>query len=203
MSAGRHRPARLRPARLHPADSAPPPMPSSLAPSVDRSGRNSRRRSSPSAPPSCRCASTSRSFANIRPGLLYRELTDASPLKTERIPDGIDIVCIRELTGGIYFGQPKSTTTLPDGDVQAVDTMVYRKSEIERITARSAITAARAGRRSSAPWTRPMCSKPPSSGARPSPTTSRSTRPTSRSATCMSTTPPCSSRATPTSSTCS
>ena len=72
-------------------------------------------------------------FANIRPGLLYRELTDASPLKTERIPEGIDIVCIRELTGGVYFGQPKTTTTLPDGDVQAVDTMVYRRSEIERI----------------------------------------------------------------------
>ncbi len=82
-------------------------------------------------------------FANIRPGLLYRELADASPLKSERIPDGIDIVCIRELTGGLYFGQPKTTTTLPDGDVQAVDTMVYRRSEIERIAA-TAITAARA-----------------------------------------------------------
>ena len=81
-------------------------------------------------------------FANIRPGLLYPELTDASPLKTTRIPDGIDIVCIRELTGGVYFGQPKQTTTLPDGDIQAVDTMVYRKSEIERITD-TAITAAR------------------------------------------------------------
>ncbi len=80
-------------------------------------------------------------FANIRPGLLYRELTDASPLKTERIPDGIDIVCIRELTGGVYFGQPKTTTTLPDGDIQAVDTMVYRKSEIERITATAIATA--------------------------------------------------------------
>jgi len=82
-------------------------------------------------------------FANIRPGLLYRELTDASPLKTSRIPDGIDIVCIRELTGGVYFGQPKTTTTLPDGDVQAIDTMVYRRSEIERITA-TAIATARA-----------------------------------------------------------
>ena len=85
-------------------------------------------------------------YANIRPGLLYRELTDASPLKGERIPDGIDIVCIRELTGGIYFGQPKATTTLPDGDVQAVDTMVYRRSEIERITA-TAIATARARKR--------------------------------------------------------
>ena len=82
-------------------------------------------------------------FANIRPGLLYCELTDASPLKSERIPNGIDIVCIRELTGGLYFGKPKETTTLPDGDIQAVDTMVYRKTEIERILA-TAITTARA-----------------------------------------------------------
>src|SRR5690625_3942040 len=73
-------------------------------------------------------------FANIRPGLLYPQLLDASPLKTERIPDGIDIVCIRELTGGLYFGLPKETVTLDDGDIQAVDTMIYRKSEIERIT---------------------------------------------------------------------
>src|ERR1035437_10181953 len=85
-------------------------------------------------------------FANIRPGLLYPELAAASPLKSERIPDGIDIVCIRELTGGVYFGKPKETTTLPDGDIQAVDTMVYRRSEIERITA-TAITAARARQR--------------------------------------------------------
>ncbi|HTB62539.1 MAG TPA: 3-isopropylmalate dehydrogenase, partial [Opitutales bacterium] len=85
-------------------------------------------------------------FANIRPGLLYPQLVDASPLKRERIPNGIDIVCIRELTGGLYFGKPKETTTLPDGDVQAVDTMVYRRSEIERITA-TAIAAARARRK--------------------------------------------------------
>ncbi|HEY9156224.1 MAG TPA: 3-isopropylmalate dehydrogenase [Opitutaceae bacterium] len=85
-------------------------------------------------------------FANIRPGLLYKELADASPIKSERIPNGIDVVCIRELTGGVYFGQPKTTTTLPDGDIQSVDTMVYRKSEIERITA-TAITAARARRK--------------------------------------------------------
>ncbi|MEM7671837.1 MAG: 3-isopropylmalate dehydrogenase [Verrucomicrobiota bacterium] len=80
-------------------------------------------------------------FANIRPGLLFPELVDASPLKTERIPEGIDIVCIRELTGGIYFGQPKTTETLEDGEIQAIDTMVYKQSEIERI-ARVAITAA-------------------------------------------------------------
>lgn len=71
-------------------------------------------------------------FANLRPGLLFKELTDASPLKTERIPEGIDIVCVRELTGGIYFG-PKDTRELDDGDIEASDTMVYKRSEIERI----------------------------------------------------------------------
>ena len=55
-------------------------------------------------------------YANVRPGLLYPQLTAASPLKEARIPNGIDIVCIRELTGGIYFGQPKSTTTLENGE---------------------------------------------------------------------------------------
>ncbi|MFP4673175.1 MAG: 3-isopropylmalate dehydrogenase [Opitutales bacterium] len=81
-------------------------------------------------------------YANIRPGLLYPDLTEASPLKHERIPDGIDIVCIRELTGGIYFGRPKSTTVLENGESEAIDTMVYRTSEIERI-ARVAMDAAR------------------------------------------------------------
>lgn len=80
-------------------------------------------------------------FANIRPGLLYKELVDASPLKTERIPEGIDMVCIRELTGGIYFGQPKTTKELADGDIEAIDTMVYKKSEIERIAEVAAQTA--------------------------------------------------------------
>jgi len=82
-------------------------------------------------------------YANVRPGLLYSELTDASPLKQERIPNGIDIVCIRELTGGIYFGQPKMTTTLENGEEEAIDTMVYKTSEIERI-AKVAIDTARA-----------------------------------------------------------
>jgi 3-isopropylmalate dehydrogenase len=80
-------------------------------------------------------------FANLRPGLLYPDLVDASPLKKERIPEGIDLICIRELTGGIYFGQPKETRTLEDGDIEARDTMIYRKSEIERITAVAIETA--------------------------------------------------------------
>ena len=86
-------------------------------------------------------------YANVRPGLLYPELTDASPLKKERIPNGIDIVCIRELTGGIYFGQPKSTYTLENGEEQAIDTMVYKTSEIERISEVAIDTARARGNR--------------------------------------------------------
>ena len=80
-------------------------------------------------------------YANVRPGLLYSELSEASPLKTNLIPNGIDIVCIRELTGGIYFGQPKSTYE-ENGETVAIDTMVYKTSEIERI-AQVAIDAAK------------------------------------------------------------
>jgi len=86
-------------------------------------------------------------YANIRPGCLFPELAGLSPIKTETIPQGLDVVCIRELTGGIYFGQPKETTVLDDGDVQAVDTMVYRKSEIERIAEVARITAAARGKK--------------------------------------------------------
>jgi len=79
-------------------------------------------------------------FANLRPGVCLPSLTHASPVKNELIPDGFDVLCVRELTGGIYFGQPKSITEI-DGDSVAIDTMVYKKSEIERI-ARIAFTAA-------------------------------------------------------------
>ncbi len=79
-------------------------------------------------------------FANLRPGLLYPSLIPASPLKPEIIPDGIDILCVRELTGGIYFGD-RYTKVLGNNDIEAADTMIYRKSEIERI-ARVAISAA-------------------------------------------------------------
>ncbi len=78
-------------------------------------------------------------FANVRPGLLYAQLSDASPLKNERIPNGIDIVCIRELTGGIYFGEKK--TWVENGETAALDTMQYRVSEIERIAEVAARTA--------------------------------------------------------------
>ncbi len=86
-------------------------------------------------------------FANVRPGFLPPALMDASPIRPDRIPNGIDMVCIRELTGGLYFGQPKQTSALDDGDVEAVDTMVYRKSEILRIADVAIATARARGKR--------------------------------------------------------
>ncbi|MDR0454547.1 MAG: 3-isopropylmalate dehydrogenase [Deferribacteraceae bacterium] len=78
-------------------------------------------------------------YANIRPIKVYPSLADSCPLKNELIPEGIDIVFFRELTGGIYFGMPKSISE--DGR-SAVDTMQYSTYEIERI-ARKAFEAAR------------------------------------------------------------
>ena len=71
-------------------------------------------------------------FANLRPALCFDALKDASTLKPE-IVAGLDILIVRELTGGVYFGEPKETTTLPDGQKRAVDTQVYTTSEIDRI----------------------------------------------------------------------
>ena len=72
-------------------------------------------------------------FANLRPGVCHPALTSSSPVRPDLIEGGFDVLCVRELTGGLYFGQPKSRTTLEDGDIEVTDTMVYRKSEIERI----------------------------------------------------------------------
>jgi 3-isopropylmalate dehydrogenase len=71
-------------------------------------------------------------FANLRPALCFDALKDASSLKPE-IVSGLDILIVRELTGGVYFGEPKETTVLPDGQKRAVDTQVYTTSEIDRI----------------------------------------------------------------------
>src|SRR3984885_4218290 len=80
-------------------------------------------------------------FANLRPALCFDALKDASTLKPE-IVSGLDILIVRELTGGVYFGEPKETTTLPDGQKRAVDTQVYTTGEIARI-ARVAFELAR------------------------------------------------------------
>jgi len=71
-------------------------------------------------------------FANLRPGVCLPALTHASPVKNELIPNGFNVLCVRELTGGIYFGQPKGRE-IRDGEETAIDTMVYSRSEIERI----------------------------------------------------------------------
>jgi 3-isopropylmalate dehydrogenase len=73
-------------------------------------------------------------YANLRPAVCYPALVHASPLKPSLIPDGFDILVVRELTGGLYFGQPKETVDLPGGGRRAVDTMVYESREIERVT---------------------------------------------------------------------
>ncbi len=85
-------------------------------------------------------------FANLRPVKLPKILSHACPLAKERQGDGIDILVVRELTGGMYFGQPKKTEDLGGGNFRAIDTMVYTTPEIERI-ARTAFIAAMARRR--------------------------------------------------------
>ncbi|MBV9234268.1 MAG: 3-isopropylmalate dehydrogenase [Xanthobacteraceae bacterium] len=83
-------------------------------------------------------------FANIRPALCYPALADSSSLKRE-VVDGLDIVILRELTGGVYFGEPKTITDLGNGQKRAIDTQVYDTYEIERI-GRVAFELARARR---------------------------------------------------------
>ena len=72
-------------------------------------------------------------FANLRPVRLPKELSYACPLRPERQGDGLDILVVRELTGGMYFGQPKKTEQVSPGVMRAIDTMVYTTPEIERI----------------------------------------------------------------------
>ncbi len=71
-------------------------------------------------------------YANLRPAILYKELAEASSLKPEVI-GALDIMIVRELTGGIYFGQPRGIRTLEDGQREGFNTLVYKESEIERI----------------------------------------------------------------------
>src|SRR5436190_12481408 len=81
-------------------------------------------------------------FANIRPAICYPALAESSSLKRE-VVDGLDIIILRELTGGVYFGEPKTITDLGNGQKRAIDTQVYDTYEIERIS-RVAFELARA-----------------------------------------------------------
>src|SRR5499427_4387967 len=80
-------------------------------------------------------------FGNLRPAICYPALAESSSLKREAV-DGLDLVIVRELTGGVYFGEPKTITDLGNGQKRAVDTQVYDTYEIERI-ARVAFELAR------------------------------------------------------------
>jgi 3-isopropylmalate dehydrogenase len=79
-------------------------------------------------------------FSNLRPAILYPQLADASTLKPE-VVSGLNLMIVRELTGGIYFGQPRGIRLLDNGERQGYNTLIYRESEIERI-ARSAFEIA-------------------------------------------------------------
>ena len=72
-------------------------------------------------------------FANLRPALCFDALADASSLKRELVA-GLDIMIVRELTGDVYFGEPRGIETLPDGQRRGFDTQVYTTSEIERVS---------------------------------------------------------------------
>ncbi|MBV9557455.1 MAG: 3-isopropylmalate dehydrogenase, partial [Pseudolabrys sp.] len=71
-------------------------------------------------------------YANLRPAVTYPALADASSLKRELV-EGLDIMILRELTGGVYFGEPKTITDLGNGQKRAIDTQIYDTYEIERI----------------------------------------------------------------------
>ncbi|MGH6881780.1 3-isopropylmalate dehydrogenase [Hypericibacter sp.] len=80
-------------------------------------------------------------FANLRPAIVFGPLADASSLKRELV-EGLDIMILRELTGGVYFGQPRGIETLPDGTRRGINTQVYTTGEIVRV-ARVAFEMAR------------------------------------------------------------
>ncbi|WP_428633804.1 3-isopropylmalate dehydrogenase [Sedimenticola sp.] len=71
-------------------------------------------------------------FANLRPAILYPQLADASTLRPE-VVSGLDIMIVRELTGGIYFGQPRGVRELENGEKEGFNTLIYRESEVDRI----------------------------------------------------------------------
>ena len=85
-------------------------------------------------------------FANLRPALLYPQLAGASSLRSEVVA-GLDIVIVRELTGGIYFGQPRGVRTNADGVREGFNTLVYSEPEVERIARVAFDIAMKRGRR--------------------------------------------------------
>jgi 3-isopropylmalate dehydrogenase len=85
-------------------------------------------------------------FANLRPAICFEALVDASTLKPE-VVRGLDILIVRELTGGVYFGSPRGIETLPNGERRGVNTQVYTTSEIQRVARVAFDLAAKRGRK--------------------------------------------------------
>ncbi|MGH8707083.1 MAG: 3-isopropylmalate dehydrogenase, partial [Burkholderiales bacterium] len=85
-------------------------------------------------------------FANLRPAQVFPELAQASSLKPDLVA-GLDVLIVRELTGDIYFGEPRGITTLENGEREGVNTMRYRESEIRRIARVAFDAALRRGKR--------------------------------------------------------
>ncbi len=85
-------------------------------------------------------------FSNLRPAILNEELADASSLRPE-IVAGLDMMIVRELTGGIYFGEPRGIRTLENGEKQGYNTLIYKESEIERIAHSAFKIAMKRGKR--------------------------------------------------------
>ncbi len=85
-------------------------------------------------------------FSNLRPARLYSQLVGASALKPDRVAD-LDLMIVRELTGGIYFGKPRGIHTLLDGEREAFNTLRYREREIERVARSAFEIAVRRGNR--------------------------------------------------------
>ena len=85
-------------------------------------------------------------FGNLRPAILYPQLAAASALKPD-VVSGLDIMIVRELTGGLYFGEPRGIRTLENGERQGYNTLVYSESEIERIGRLAFETARRRNKR--------------------------------------------------------
>src|ERR1051326_3996248 len=85
-------------------------------------------------------------FANLRPALVFEALAEASSLKRELVA-GLDLMIVRELTGGIYFGEPRGIEKLPDGTRRGINTEVYSDVEIERVVRAGFELAQKRGRR--------------------------------------------------------